>query len=190
MMMTFAGSVGAVGSTPQFVPVFIPNTPGPTNVGNQPTLIGTSRPPGGVAGFDYSALNTMFTSPILTSYPQVVNVPIQTSYIGPNNQVTNFQTNYAFLPAVQPNQITTGEQLKTLPAVTSGSLGALMRLAGLQTEVSGVNYEGGFIPPALTLPINLRPGTVNGVANTGNGSLLGGGFNFGSSLGGGNGLLG
>lgn len=184
MMMSFAPA-----SRAGLVPVFIPTGASPTNIGIIPTNPTVSTPPGGAAGFNYSSLNSrLFQSPILTSYPQLVSVPIQSSYIGPNGQLARYQVNYGFLPATQPNQITSAEQLKTIPAASSGNLASLMTLAGFvgAGNISGMNNEGSILPPVLTLPVGISPGVATGAINTTNG-----GFNLGgSTLGGGAGLLG
>jgi hypothetical protein len=179
MMMTFAPA----GTNTGLVPVFIPAGRNTQGLGPIPINPTTSTPPGGAAGFDYSSLNTrLFQSPILTSYPQLVNVPIQSFYTDPNGQVAQYQVNYGFLPATQPSQITSAEQLRTIPAAASGNMASLMTLAGFvgAGNISGLNNEGSILPPAFTLPIGIQPGT-----NTG-GSI----FNGGNMLGGGSGLLG
>ena len=190
MMMSFSPVSGA-----GMVPVFIPSGANPSGIGPVPANPTTSIPPGGAAGFDYSSLNTrLFQSPILTSYPQLVNVPIQTAYIGPNGQLTNYQVNYGFLPATQPSQITSADQLKTIPAAASGNLASLMTLAGFvgAGNISGMNNEGSILPPALTLPIGFRPRTATGATNPTGINTGAGGFNLGAggTLGGGAGLLG
>lgn len=180
MMMSFSPVSGA-----GMVPVFIPTGARSSGIGPVPANPTTSIPPGGAPGFDYSSLNSsLFQSPILTRFPQLVNVPIQTAYIGPNGQLTNYQINYGFLPATQPSQITSADQLKTIPAAASGNLASLMTLAGFvgAGNISGLNNEGSILPPALTIPIGFRPGTATGAS----------GFNLGAggTLGGGAGLLG
>jgi hypothetical protein len=190
MMMSFAPSpINNGAGMASMVPVFIPTGASPSNIGPVPTNPTASTPPGGAPGFDYSSLNSLlFQSPVLTSFPQLASVPIQTSYIGPNGQLSNYQVNYAFLPATQPNQITSADQLKTIPSASSGNLASLMTLAGFvgAGNISGMNNEGSILPPALTMPIGFRPGTSAGVINTG-----AGGFNLGGgTLGGGAGLLG
>jgi len=185
MMMSFSPVSGA-----GMVPVFIPTGASSSGIGPVPANPTTSIPPGGAPGFDYSSLNSsLLKSPILTRFPQLVNVPIQTAYIGPNGQLTNYQVNYGFLPATQPSQITSADQLKTIPAAASGNLASLMTLAGFvgAGNISGLNNEGSILPPALTMPIGFRPGTAAGITNT-----TTGGFNLGAAgtLGGGAGLLG
>jgi hypothetical protein len=140
----FGGGFGSVGSLTSFMPGFngIPVLPG---VAQQPS---SSLP-----AFDYSGLNQLNNSNIFYNMPYVRQVPLQGFYsLGDGQRVSNTQYT-AYIPSVVPGSITNTQQLANLPN-TSGSLAAVLQLAGIPPSVIGssaLNNSGSLIPPIFGL---------------------------------------
>ncbi len=119
-----------------------------------PVLPGVAQPPSSpLPAFDYSGLNQLNNASPFYNMPYVRQVPLQGFYsLGDGQRVSNTQYT-AFIPSVVPGSITNMQQLASLPN-TSGSLAAVLQLAGIPPSVIGssaLNNSGSLIPPIFGL---------------------------------------
>jgi hypothetical protein len=119
-----------------------------------PVLPGVAQTPSSpLPAFDYSGLNQLNNASPFYNMPYVRQVPLQGFYsLGDGQRVSNTQFT-AYIPSVVPGSITNMQQLASLPN-TSGSLAAVLQLAGIPPSVIGssaLNSSGSFVPPLFGL---------------------------------------